>query len=110
MRHLTEPTPQAGRRRRLALTLAVLAVMAAGCGGSSPPREVGRVVDESARSAATATQLSRELIHRWCPRALHHRTHGLTQRQARRCLQRARTTWLRELRRNGYDPKQVASP
>jgi hypothetical protein len=43
----------------------------------------------------------------WCPQAVADGGRELTETQARRCLQRARDAWLRERRRNGYDPRQI---
>ena len=108
MRHLSHPiTCRSGPR--FAAVLATLTLALAGCGDATSPRDVRRVLDEFVRAAAGATRLSHELTRHWCPRAARHDGRVLTQREARRCLARARGAWLQELRGNGYDPASVGS-
>ncbi len=54
-----------------------------------------------------ATRLSVQLMRSWCPHAVAGGGRGLTEAQARGCLRQAWDAWLRELRRNGYDPNRV---
>jgi hypothetical protein len=65
------------------------------------------VVEDSARAAGAATRLPQRLMRQWCPQAVGHGGLDLGQPQARKCLQRARDAWLRELRHSGYDPSLV---
>ena len=110
MRHLNHSRSQKSARGLLATALITVAVTVAGCGSDNPSSDVRRVVDDSARAAAATTRLSHELMRRWCPHAIEHHGRGLTRRQARRCLARAHRAWLRELHRDGYDPKRVGAP
>ena len=88
------------------MLLAVLAVLAlAGCG--SPWADATRAVGGAAHAAQDATQLSENVMRGWCPQAVANSGRDLSRAQARACLQRAWGDWLRELRRNGWDPNSV---
>ena len=110
MRHLTSLLSFGRAGRLLAAALATLALISAGCGGGGSAPDVRKVVDDSARAAAVATRLSDELARQWCPHAVRHHGRALTPRRARACLARAHRAWLRELRREGYDPYRVGRP
>jgi len=74
------------------------------CGGWLADQDPRRVVDESARGAAT--RLSQRLIPQGCPQAVRRGGRDLSQRPGE-CLRRARDAWLRELRRGDYNPGHV---
>jgi hypothetical protein len=78
----------------------------AGCGVSG--NEVNQAVGDAAHAAHAATQLSNQAMRSWCPAAVADDGRRLTQVQARDCLQRAWNGWLTELKRSGYDPRQIA--
>jgi hypothetical protein len=84
---------------------ALIALTVAGCGGTSAA--VSQTISGAARASGAATRLSQQLMRSWCPQAVADGGRRLTEAQARRCLQQALDAWLRELRRNGYDPSQV---
>jgi hypothetical protein len=84
---------------------ALIALTLAGCGGTSDA--LSHAVSGAARASKAATRLSQQLTRSWCPQAVAGGGRRLTEAQARGCLQRAWDGWLRELRRNGYDPSRV---
>ena len=90
----------APRRRRAPIALAL-----GGCGGT--PDAVGRAVSSAARVSTAAIRLFQNLMRSWCPKAVAGGGRRLTEAQARGCLRHAWDTWLRELRRDGYDPTRV---
>jgi hypothetical protein len=87
--------------RRCACLAALVALAVGGCGGTSD------ALGGAAGASAATTQLSRQLMRSWCPQAVAGGGRRLTEAQARDCLHRAWDAWLRELRRNGYDPTRV---
>jgi hypothetical protein len=91
--------------RRCGWLAALVALAVGGCGGTSGA--LSRAVSGAAGASGAATQLSRQLMRSWCPQAVADAGRRLTEAQARDCLHRAWDTWLRELRRNGYDPTRV---
>jgi hypothetical protein len=109
MRHLTSLLSFGRAGRLLAAALATLALISAGCGANGSAPDVRKVVDDSAHAAAT-TRLSHELARQWCPQAVRQHGRALTPRRARACLARAQRAWLRELRREDYDPDQMGRP
>jgi hypothetical protein len=90
-----------------ALAAALIAVTLAGCGGTSDA--LSHAVSAAARASNAATRLSPQLMRSWCPQAVAGGGRRLTDAQARGCLQRAWDGWLRELRRNRYDPSRVVT-
>ena len=96
-----------GDRARGAVACVLVVLALAGCG--SPSAEVGHAVSAAAHASQAVTRLSHRLIRSWCPQAVAHGGRDLTPEQARGCLQRAWSDWLRELRHNGYDPTQAGS-
>ena len=99
--------PGARGRRSGALGILVVALALGGCGASTSS-EVNQVVGETARVAHAVTQLSENAMRSWCPAAVADDGQRLTQVEARECLRRAWNGWLRELKRNGYDPNKVS--
>jgi hypothetical protein len=102
---------RATRRLRRAVAvggvLVTLAPALAGCG--APDRsDIPPVVGGAAHVAHAITGLSRQLMRSWCPQASANGGPGLNEEQARACLRRAWQSWLRQLQRNGYDPRQIA--
>ena len=93
-----------GCRAREAVACALVVLALAGCG--SPSAEVSHAVSAAAHASETITRLSHRLLRSWCPQAVANSGRDLTPRQARGCLQRAWSDWLRELRDDGYDPTQ----
>lgn len=85
-----------------ALVIAVLA----GCGVSG--NDANQAVGAAAKAAQGATRLSEHAMRSWCPAAVDAGGRQLTQAQARACLQRAWNGWLNELKRNGFNPRQMA--
>ena len=92
-------------RHRRPWAAALIALTLAGCGGTSAA--VSHAVSDAAGASGAATRLSVQLMRSWCPHAVAGRGRGLTEAQARGCLRQAWDAWLRELRRNGYDPNRV---
>lgn len=84
---------------------AATALTMAGCGGTSDA--LSHAISGAARVSKATTGISQQLMRSWCPQAVADGGRRLTEAQARRCLQKAWDGWLRELRRNGYDPGQV---
>ncbi len=93
------------RRRRRPWAAALIAPTVGGCGGTSDA--LSDAVNGAARASSAATRSSQRLMRSWCPRAGAAGGRGLTDAQARGCLRQAWDAWLRELRRNGYDPNRV---
>ncbi len=98
--------PSSWRLRRT-FVLAGVVFALAGCG--VPRDEVRHVVGGAGGVARAVTSVSHQLVRSWCPQALTDGGRELSQAQARGCLARAWQDWLRELRRSGYDPLQVAN-
>ena len=94
-------------RRRRCGWVGVLAALALGGCGAPSLGDVHEAVGGAAHAAQAVTQLSQQLMRSWCPQAVAEGGRKLTEGQARGCLQRAWQDWLRELRRNGYDPGKV---
>ena len=90
--------------KRAAAT-ALIALTLSGCGATSDA--LSHPVSGAARASKAATRLSQQLMRSWCPQAVAGGGHRLSEAQARGCLQQAWDGWLRELRRNGYDPSRV---
>lgn len=85
---------------------ALIALTLAGCRGTSDA--LSHAVSGAARVSKATTRLSQQLMRSsWCPQAVADGGRRMTAAQAHACLQRAWDGWLRELRRNGYDPSQV---
>jgi hypothetical protein len=84
---------------------ALIALAVGGCGGTSDA--LSHAASGAARASGATTRLSQQLMRSWCPQAVASGGRRLTEAQARGCLQRAWDAWLRDLRRNGYDPSRV---
>lgn len=84
---------------------ALIALTLAGCGGTSDA--LSHAVSGAAGASKAATRLSQQLMRSWCPQAVADGGRRLTNAQARGCLRHAWDAWLRELRRDGYDPTRV---
>jgi len=95
----------AAGRGRGALVGVLAALALAGCG--TPASELSHALGVAARASQAASSLSRRLLDGWCPHALAGDGRDLTETQARACLRRAWQGWLRELRRDGYNPSRV---
>jgi hypothetical protein len=95
------PTRQPSRRLWAA---ALITLTLAGCGATSDP--LSHAISGAAQAARETTRLSQQLMRSWCPPAAA-AGRRLTEAQARECLRQAWAAWLRELRRNGYDPSRV---
>ena len=93
-----------GCRARGAGACALVVLALAGCG--SPSVGVSHAVSAAAHASEAVTRLSDRLLRSWCPQAVANSGRNLTPGQARGCLQRAWSDWLRELRYDGYDPTQ----
>ena len=94
-----------GCRARGAVACVLIVLALAGCG--SPSAEVSHALSAAAHASRAVTRLSHRLMRSWCPEAVAQSGRELTPAQAHGCLQRAWSDWLRELRRNGYDPAQA---
>ena len=94
------PAPE--RRRAWLAALVALAI-----GGYGTSDTLSRAVGGAARTSGATTRLSRQLMRSWCPKGVADGGRRLTAAQSRDCLHRAWDAWLRELRRNGYDPTRV---
>ena len=90
------------RRARGAVAGVLIVLALAGCG--SPSAEISHALSAPAHASRAVTRLSHRLMRSWCPEAVAQSGRELTPAQAHGCLQRAWSDWLRELRRNGYDP------
>ena len=93
-----------GCRARGAVACVLVVLALAGCGSASA--EVSHVVSAAAHASEAITRLSHRLLRPWCPQAVANSGRDLTPGQARGCLQRAWSDWLRELRDSGYDATQ----
>jgi len=100
---MSPPASPLALKRVSAAALITLAV--GGCGGTSDA--LSQAVSGAARASGATTRLSQQLMRSWCPPAVASGARRLTEAQARGCLQRAWDAWLRDLRRNGYDPSRV---
>jgi len=94
--------------RRVGGTLGAVLTTAALIGCGSTASEVNQAVGDAAKTAHLATQLSHKTMRSWCPAAVTDGGRNLTRGQARACLRRAWNGWLTELKRDGYNPYQVA--
>jgi hypothetical protein len=90
-----------------ALLATAVALAAAGCAGSYSA-DINQAVSAATHAAHAVTQLSENAVRSWCPQAVAAGGGELTQAEARGCLQRAWEGWMNELKRNGYNPQQVA--
>jgi hypothetical protein len=101
-----EPRPDRELARRVAVLAAVctLLVGVAGCGGTAS-QDVNQAISNAARVAREMTELSHRIMRAWCPQAVAGGGRELTTAQARACLDRAKSAYLRELRNGGYDPR-----
>ena len=98
-----DPPTREPRRRLWATALITLTL--AGCGATSDP--LSHAISGAAQAARATTRLSQQLMRSWCPPAVAAGGRRLTEGQARECLRHAWDAWLRELRRDGYDPSRV---
>jgi hypothetical protein len=91
--------------RRRALVAALIALAVGGCGETSDAEATRSAARRACRGPPRGSP--RQLMRSWCPEAVAGARRRLTEARARGCVRHAWDVWLRELRRNGYDPTRV---
>jgi tellurite resistance protein len=91
----------------------VAAALLAGCGGSPvSPSDVAhprRALRDAAEVSAATAAASQHFMERICAKAVINDGRDLTRAEAQQCVRRLRDGYLRELRRDGYDPQAAAT-
>ena len=90
---------------RRIIVLALLALALAGCGSPITP---ATLIGNAAKLGAAIASATQGYLRAWCPNAFEHGGRHLTHQQAQRCLRQARDSYLHLLKRNGYDPANIA--